>query len=110
MVLGLDGHEVIAAYTGEQALERAQSFRPDVVLLDIGLPGVDGYEVARRIRACEHLQGVRLVAVTGYGQDADKIRAREAGFAHHLVKPVEFAALQQILAATTEAERPFGAV
>jgi PAS domain S-box-containing protein len=108
MVLGLDGHEVIAAYTGEQALERAQSFRPDVVLLDIGLPGVDGYEVARRIRACKHLQGVRLVAVTGYGQDADKIRAREAGFAHHLVKPVEFAALQKILAATAEAERPVG--
>ena len=106
MVLGLDGHEVIAAYTGDQALERAQAFRPDVVLLDIGLPGVDGYEVARRIRACIDLKAVCLVAVTGYGQDADKARAREAGFAHHLVKPVEFSALQRILAASTEAEWP----
>ena len=109
MVLGLDGHEVIAAYTGDQALERAQAFRPDVVLLDIGLPGVDGYEVARRIRACTDLKAVCLVAVTGYGQDADKVRAREAGFAHHLVKPVEFSALQRILAASIEAEWPAGA-
>ena len=108
MVLGLDGHEVIAAYTGDQALERAQAFRPDVVLLDIGLPGVDGYEVARRIRACIDLKAVCLVAVTGYGQDADKVRARNAGFAHHLVKPVEFSALQRILAASVEAEWPSG--
>jgi signal transduction histidine kinase/ActR/RegA family two-component response regulator len=108
MVLGLDGHEVIAAYTGDQALERAQAFRPDVVLLDIGLPGVDGYEVARRIRACIDLKAVCLVAVTGYGQDADKVRARNAGFAHHLVKPVEFSALQRILATSVEAEWPSG--
>ncbi len=106
MVLGLDGHDVIAAYTGDQALERAQTFRPDVVLLDIGLPGVDGYEVARRIRACTDLKAVCLVAVTGYGQDADKVRAREAGFAHHLVKPVEYPALQRILAASIEAWSP----
>ncbi len=98
MVLGLDGHQVICAYTGAQALEQAQAFRPDIVLLDIGLPGVDGYEVARRIRALPDLQTVRLVAITGYGQDADKARARAAGFAEHLVKPVEFAALQRILA------------
>jgi CheY-like chemotaxis protein len=99
---------VIAAYTGDQALERAQAFRPDVVLLDIGLPGVDGYEVARRIRACIDLKAVCLVAVTGYGQDADKVRARNAGFAHHLVKPVEFSALQRILATSVEAEWPSG--
>jgi PAS domain S-box-containing protein len=98
MVLGLDGHQVICAYTGAQALEQAQAFKPDIVLLDIGLPGVDGYEVARRIRALPDLQTVRLVAITGYGQDADKARARAAGFAEHLVKPVEFAALQCILA------------
>jgi CheY-like chemotaxis protein len=98
MVLGLDGHEVVCAYTGEQALEQARSFKPEVVLLDIGLPGVDGYEVARRIRALGDLQTVRLVAITGYGQEADKARARAAGFADHLVKPVEFPALQRILA------------
>ena len=78
-------------------LEQAQSFKPEIVLLDIGLPGVDGYEVARRIRALADLQTVRLVAITGYGQDADKARARAAGFADHLVKPVEFTALQRIL-------------
>ncbi len=98
MVLGLDGHEVIAAYSGDQALELAQSFKPEVVLLDIGLPGIDGYEVARRLRAAAGSAALRLVAVTGYGQDADKARAAEAGFAHHLVKPLEFAALQRILA------------
>ena len=98
IVLGLDGHQVICAYTGEQALEQAQSFKPEIVLLDIGLPGADGYEVARRIRALADLQSVRLVAVTGYGQDADKARARAAGFADHLVKPVEFPALERILA------------
>jgi PAS domain S-box-containing protein len=106
MVLGLDGHEVIAAYNGEQALERAQAFRPDVVLLDIGLPGVDGYEVARRMRACKPLQSVRLVAITGYGQEADRERARSAGFAFHLVKPLEFAALQEILVPAENANVP----
>jgi PAS domain S-box-containing protein len=97
MVLGLDGHQVLSAYTGAQALELAHSFKPEIVLLDIGLPGVDGYEVARRIRALAGLQTVHLVAITGYGQDADKARARAAGFADHLVKPVEFTALQRIL-------------
>jgi PAS domain S-box-containing protein len=109
MVLGLDGHEVVAAYNGEQALERAQAFRPDVVLLDIGLPGVDGYEVARRIRACEPLQSVRLVAITGYGQEADRERARSAGFAYHLVKPLEFSALQRILVSAEAAAPPTAA-
>ena len=106
MVLGLDGHEVIAAYNGEQALERALTFRPQVVLLDIGLPGVDGYEVARRMRASETLQSVRLVAITGYGQETDRERARSAGFAYHLVKPLEFSALQQILVAAEAAATP----
>ena len=106
MVLGLDGHQVVSAYTGAQALELAHSFKPEIVLLDIGLPGVDGYEVARRIRALAGLQSVHLVAITGYGQDADKARARAAGFADHLVKPVEFTALQRILTipASTPAE------
>jgi len=102
MVLRLDGHQVIAAYTGEQALERARTFNPEVVLLDIGLPGLDGYEVAQRIRASQSLQSVCLVAVTGYGQDADRQRAQVAGFAEHLVKPVDFPTLQRILASVSE--------
>jgi signal transduction histidine kinase len=98
MVLGLDGHQVATAYNGEQALAQAQAFKPEVVLLDIGLPGLDGYEVARRLRELSNLASVQLVAVTGYGQDEDRQRAQTAGFAHHLVKPIEFPALQRILA------------
>jgi CheY-like chemotaxis protein/two-component sensor histidine kinase len=99
MLLGLDGHEVLTVYNGRQALERAAGFGPDVMLVDIGLPDMDGYEVARRIRASPDLRGVRLVAVTGYGQDADKEQARSAGFVEHLVKPIEFSALERVLAA-----------
>ncbi len=98
MVLGSDGHAVETAYSGEQAIEQARSFRPDFVLLDIGLPGLDGYEVARRIRALSDSQHVRLIALTGYGQESDRQRAAEAGFAEHLVKPVEFPTLERILA------------
>jgi PAS domain S-box-containing protein len=98
MVLSLDGHEVETAYTGQQALERVQSFRPDVVLLDIGLPEMDGYEVARRIRSQPDLDGVCLVALTGYGQPEDKQRAKAAGFDTHLIKPIDFAALRRVLA------------
>jgi CheY-like chemotaxis protein len=98
MVLGLDGHEVRAVYTGGHAIEQAQRFKPEVMLVDIGLPDLDGYEVARRIRALPALQSVCLVAVTGYGQDADKERAFAAGFAEHLVKPIEFPTLDRVLA------------
>jgi CheY-like chemotaxis protein len=97
MVLGFDGHEVLAVYTGLQALEQAERFKPDVMLIDIGLPDLDGYEVARRIRAVPAFQSICLVAVTGYGQDADKDRARAAGFSEHLVKPIEFPSLDRIL-------------
>jgi CheY-like chemotaxis protein len=97
MVLGFDGHEVLAVYTGLQAIEQAERFKPDVMLIDIGLPDVDGYEVARRIRAVPALQSICLVAVTGYGQDADKNRAHEAGFSEHLVKPIEFPTLERVL-------------
>ena len=82
------GHEVRTANDGPSALECARGFRPQVVLLDVGLPGMDGYELARRLRA-EGLAGTLLVSVTGYGQDEDRRRAAEAGFDHHLTKPVD---------------------
>jgi PAS domain S-box-containing protein len=100
MLLGLDGHEVRAVYSANAALDAAQAFEPDVVLLDIGLPEMDGYEVARRIREQPALAGLRLVALTGYGQTEDKQRTRAAGFDDHLVKPVEMRALQEAMART----------
>src|SRR5690606_38398887 len=92
MILNLTGHQAESAYDPKAALERAAEFDPEVILLDIGLPGMDGYEVARRIRArgC----GARLVALTGYGQSEDIRRAQAAGFDAHMVKPVD---LQHLL-------------
>jgi CheY-like chemotaxis protein len=97
MVLELDGHEVRVAHDGGAALELARDYRPEVVLLDIGLPGMDGYEVARRLRA-EGPGGGLLVAMTGYGQEEDRRRTREAGFDVHLVKPVEPQVIRDLLA------------
>lgn len=97
------GHEVRRAHTGGEALEMATSFHPEVVLLDIGLPGLDGYEVARRMRQDPTLQNVVLVAVTGYGQEEDRLRSQEAGFDHHLVKPVDPIDLHQLLAEISNA-------
>jgi signal transduction histidine kinase/ActR/RegA family two-component response regulator len=90
-VLKLDGHEVQVTHDGEGAIEAVQRFRPEVVLMDIGLPGMDGYEVARRLRRdAELAKGIALlVAVTGYAEDEARRRSREAGFDHHLVKPVD---------------------
>jgi CheY-like chemotaxis protein len=93
----LAGHDTRVAHDGPGALEAAAAFRPQVVVLDIGLPGLTGYEVARRLRADPDLAGASLVAVTGYGRDEDRERAREAGFDHHLTKPVEFAQLLDLL-------------
>ena len=89
-VLSLDGHEVQAAADGAAGVEMAERMQPDVVLVDIGMPGMDGYEVARRLRAKEASLGVawRLIALTGYGQPEDIKRAKEAGFDEHVVKPV----------------------
>ena len=98
MILNLGGHETASVYTAVDALQRAASFRPDVVLLDIGLPGMDGYEVAQKMRELPGLRDIRLVAVTGYGRSDDRIRARDAGFDDHLTKPVEFAVLERTLA------------
>jgi PAS domain S-box-containing protein len=92
------GHEVRTAHDGPSALEAAASSPPEVVLLDIGLPGMDGYEVARRFRE-QRGEGVVLIAMTGYGMEEDRRRSRDAGFDHHLVKPVDPEALRAFLAA-----------
>jgi signal transduction histidine kinase/ActR/RegA family two-component response regulator len=97
MLLELNGHEVHAALDGAAALKSAQAHLPDIVLLDIGLPGIDGFEVARRFREDARLKDVLLVALTGYGQDDDRRRSQEAGFNAHLVKPVELETLHAIL-------------
>ncbi len=98
VLLELWGHEVRIAYDGPDALGVAAEFRPDAALLDIGLPGMSGFEVAQRLRELPGWDRVMLVAVTGYGQDEDRRRSREAGFDHHLTKPVEPARLQDLLA------------
>ena len=90
--------EVKVCNDGPAALAEMESFRPDVVLLDIGMPGMDGNEVARRIRQQPQFAGTRLVALTGWGQDEDRRRTQESGFDHHLTKPVDIAALQALLA------------
>ena len=99
MLLKMSGHDVHMAYDGPSALESAFAVRPDVMLLDIGLPGLTGHEVARRIREHAALKNIVLIAITGYGQEADRRSSREAGFDHHLVKPANFAEVQRILAA-----------
>ena len=97
-ILELSGHVTSSVYTAADALLRAAAFRPDVVLLDIGLPGMNGYEVAQKMRELPGLRDIRLMAVTGYGRSDDRQRARDAGFDDHLTKPVEFAALERTLA------------
>jgi len=102
MLLRMQGHEVRTAYEGTTALELARAFGPDVVLSDIGLPGMTGYELAPRLRDLPGLKGALLVALTGYGQEEDRRRVREAGFDAHLVKPADLDALHALLA------KPFG--
>jgi signal transduction histidine kinase/ActR/RegA family two-component response regulator len=97
LMLRLWGHEVSLAYDGTTALKKVQAEQPDVVLLDIGLPGMDGYEVARRVRQQPELERIALVAMTGYGQDEDRRRSSEVGFDDHLVKPVDVTALERLL-------------
>jgi two-component system CheB/CheR fusion protein len=97
IVLRLGGHETASVYTAADALIRAAAFRPDVVLLDIGLPSMDGYEVAQKLRELPGLRNVRLIAVTGYGRADDRERARDAGFDDHLTKPVELSLLDRAL-------------
>ncbi len=89
VLLELAGHEVKAVADGHDALASAPIFAPHVVLLDIGLPGIDGYAVARQLRAIDEMRSSCLIALTGYGQPADRERANEAGFDHHLTKPAD---------------------
>ncbi len=100
LVLELDGHEVEAVYGAAEALRAVDAFRPDVVLLDIGLPQMDGYEVARRIRARPEGRAIRLFALTGWAQEEDKRKAFEAGFDEHLTKPVDSAVLRRLIVQT----------
>jgi PAS domain S-box-containing protein len=97
MMLRLYGHQAETVYSAKSALEMAVEYRPDFVVLDIGLPGMDGYEVARRLRQIPELKDTPLIAATGYGQDADRQRSEEAGFDYHLVKPIDPEKLQSVL-------------
>jgi CheY-like chemotaxis protein len=99
MLLRLLGHEVQTASDGEAAVAAAEAFRPDVAILDIALPKVNGYDLAKQIRQRPWAKDIVLVALTGWGQEQHRRRSAEAGFNHHLTKPVEFDVLQQILAA-----------
>jgi signal transduction histidine kinase/ActR/RegA family two-component response regulator len=99
------GHEAAVAHDGAAALAVAGAFQPDIAVLDIGLPVMDGYELARRLRAQRGASALRLIAVTGYGQDADRMRAQAAGFDHHLIKPIAVDALVALLAAEPAAAR-----
>jgi CheY-like chemotaxis protein len=98
MMLQIMGHDTRTAHDGESALSTAETFLPEVVLLDIGLPKLNGYEVAQRIREQDWGQSMFLIAVTGWGQDEDRQRSREVGLNLHMVKPVEPAALEKLLA------------
>ncbi|WP_066334943.1 hybrid sensor histidine kinase/response regulator [Azohydromonas lata] len=97
LFLRMEGHSVETAHSGPQAVERAKAFEPDVVLLDIGLPGMDGFEVAQRLRALPATRLSLVIALTGYGQKADQAHSRAAGFDHHLVKPADIAALAALI-------------
>ncbi len=104
LFLRTEGHEVRTAHDGPAALHAAESFRPEVILLDIGLPRMDGYTVARRLREQPGLKTSLLVALTGYGQEEDRRRAHEAGFDAHLVKPADSDELQKLLACSPVTE------
>lgn len=103
MLLETIGHHTAFAHDGAQALATAQAYQPHIVILDIGLPDLNGYEVARQLRARSGGAGLFIVAATGWGQDADRARAREAGFDLHMTKPIDFARLQEAIAALPEA-------
>ena len=99
MMLELDGYEVEIAHDGHQAIERAAASPPRAMVVDIGMPGADGYEVARRVRRSAWGRDILLVATTGWGQPEDKQRAAEAGFDAHFTKPVYPEHLRELLAA-----------
>jgi CheY-like chemotaxis protein len=98
MLLRIMGNDTRTAYDGQQGVDAAEEFRPDVMLLDIGLPKLNGYEACRRIRETAWGKSVVLIAVTGWGQEEDRRRSHEAGFDHHMVKPVDPQTLMKLLA------------
>jgi two-component system, chemotaxis family, CheB/CheR fusion protein len=99
MMLSLEGYETQVAASGEEALQMAVSFRPTVILLDIGLPDLNGYEVVRRLRESDDFAVTRIIAISGYDTPEARDRAAEAGFDHHLSKPVPLKELQKLLSA-----------
>jgi two-component system CheB/CheR fusion protein len=98
VLLELAGHEVHVASDGLRALKVVDEFEPELAFIDVGLPGIDGYELASRLRALPSCRSTLLIALTGYGRDEDKKRASDAGFDHHLTKPVDFDAIDRLLA------------
>ncbi|HEX4072495.1 MAG TPA: response regulator, partial [Planctomycetaceae bacterium] len=106
MLLRMKGHDVRTAYDGLEAIDAAVSHKPEIVLLDVGLPRLNGFDVARRLRESEDLRQVMLVALTGWGHEEDRRRSKEAGFDHHMVKPADPAALDRVLESL--ASRPAG--
>jgi len=97
-LLALSGHETQTAYDGNEAVGAVETFLPDLVLLDIGLPKLNGYEVCRRIRELPGGERIVVVALTGWGQEQDRRKSKEAGFNEHLVKPIEYGELMKLLA------------
>ena len=97
LVSRLGGHQVDTVHDGPSAIEKVRSSHPEIVLLDIGLPAMDGYEVGRTIRSDPRFDDVLIVALTGYGQDEDRLRSRDAGFDEHLVKPAAIEDLERVL-------------
>jgi len=96
--LTVEGHDVRLAFDGQTAIAAAEVFKPEALVLDIGLPGRNGYEVARIVRQLPGLADVVIIAATGYGQDVDREKGREAGFDHYFVKPIELDDLMRALA------------
>jgi CheY-like chemotaxis protein len=99
MLLRILGCEVRAAHDGLSALELLKEFNPEFALIDIGLPGIDGFELARRIRKINKFKNIVLIAQTGWGREEDRAESRQAGFDYHLVKPLDFQLLERILTA-----------
>src|SRR5205085_4768575 len=97
LLLRLEGHDVELAHDGVAAMRSFEARAHDVALLDIGMPSANGYEVARQIRASAEGKDVLLIAITGWAQDGDKLESREAGFNHHLAKPIEPESLIRLL-------------
>jgi len=105
LLLEISGHEVYGVYDGASAIEAAPRLAPDMALIDIGLPGVGGHEVAKQIRRDRNGDKIVLAALTGYGTDEDRKQSREAGFDYHLAKPLAFDDLQSLLSNTTLKQR-----